>query len=406
MNVISLYTGAGGIDYGFEAAEFSTRVCLDVDPLACATLRNNRPWQVVEGDALRVPPEILLDRAGLSVGETDVLAGGPPCQPFSKSGFWWSGKALQLADPRAITLARYLETVCTVQPRVIFFENVDAFGYERKDEGLRFLLSGIDSINRAEGTNYRASYAVLDAASFGVPQHRSRFFLIAARDGRSFQFPSPTHGDGGGALSTPAEEQPYSTVWDAIGDLDTALNDEGLEVTGKWAHLLPSIPEGHNYLWHTARGGGQPLFGWRTRFWSFLLKLAKSQPSWTIQAQPGPATGPFHWRNRHLSSRELARLQTFPDDVAVAGDRRAAQKQFGNAVPSLLAEVLAREIRAQLLGRPLIGKPPKLLPTVRLPVPLPEVPSPIPPEYQKLIGIHGEHPGTGRGPRASERWAS
>lgn len=82
--------------------------------------------------------------------------------------------------------------------------------------------------------------------------------------------------------------------------------------------------------------GAKPLFGWRTKFWSFLLKLAKEQPSWTIQAVPGPATGPFHWRSRLLSTRELVRLQTFPDDYPISGDRRAAQRQIGNAVPCAL----------------------------------------------------------------------
>src|SRR5262249_53513752 len=159
---------------------------------------------------------------------------------------------------------------------------------------------------------------------------------------------------------------PFATVWDAIGDLDPLPNGEDLEITGKWAALLPSIPEGKNYLWHTTRGGGAPLFGWRTRYWSFLLKLAKAQPAWTIPAQPGPATGPFHWNNRHLSARELCRLQTFPDDVIIAGGRRAAQKLLGNAMPSLLAEVLAREIRSQLLDLPVIGTSPRLRPPRRI----------------------------------------
>src|SRR5262249_20870024 len=133
------------------------------------------------------------------------------------------------------------------------------------------------------------------------------------------------------------------------------LSDD-LEVRGKWAELLPSIPEGQNYLWHTSRGEGLPLFGWRRRYWNFLLKLAKDRPSWTIQAQPGPAVGPFHWKNRRLSTRELCRLQTFPDNVSIIGDRGSIQRQVGNAVPSLLAEVLARAIRYQLLRlRPLRG---------------------------------------------------
>src|SRR5262249_18489369 len=119
---------------------------------------------------------------------------------------------------------------------------------------------------------------------------------------------------------------------------------------------LPSIPEGENYLWHTARGGGMPLFGWRTRYWSFLLKLAKDRPAWTIQAQPGPATGPFHWTNRRLSSQELCRLQTFPDGLQFDCGRNDVQRMLGNAVPSLVAEVIAREIRGQLLEQPMKKK--------------------------------------------------
>src|SRR6185312_12245754 len=122
-------------------------------------------------------------------------------------------------------------------------------------------------------------------------------------------------------------------------DLPAAAGAEH-QLRGKWADLLPSIPPGMNYLWHTDRGGGEPLFGWRRRYWSFLLKLAPDQPSWTIQAQPGPATGPFHWDNRRLTGREMARLQTFPDDIQITGSLADAQRQIGNAVPSLLAEVL------------------------------------------------------------------
>src|SRR5262249_52462771 len=103
--------------------------------------------------------------------------------------------------------------------------------------------------------------------SYGVPQHRERVFIVASSDGKQFKFPMETHGD----------LEPYRTAWDALGDLPERLNDSALKVGGKWAELLPSIPEGENYLWHTARGGGMPLFGWRTRYWSFLLKLAKNR---------------------------------------------------------------------------------------------------------------------------------
>jgi DNA (cytosine-5)-methyltransferase 1 len=177
-------------------------------------------------------------------------------------------------------------------------------------------------------------------------------------------------------------------------------------VGGKWAELLPSIPEGENYLWHTPRGGGLPLFGWRTRYWSFLLKLAKNRPAWTIQAQPGPATGPFHWTNRRLSAQELCRLQTFPDGLQFDCGRHDVQRMLGNAVPSLVAEVIAREIRVQLLDQPMKKKRLQLLPPHREPVPPPERVAKVPSAYDYLVGDHAEHPGEGLGKRARRRVAA
>src|SRR5262249_37330954 len=135
----------------------------------------------------------------------------------------------------------------------------------------------------------------------------------------------------------------------------------------------------------------------------FLLKLAKNRPSWTIQAQPGPAIGPFHWNSRRLSMRELCRLQTFPDDVFVAGERSSVQRQIGNAVPSLLGEVIGRELQSQLLCQGAIDEPLVLLPKNRLPAPPPEPVQTVAPQYRRLVGLHSPHPGTGRGNAARRR---
>lgn len=135
------------------------------------------------------------------------------------------------------------------------------------------------------------------------------------------------------------------------------------------------------------------MFGWRTRYWSFLLKLAKNQPSWTIQAQPGSSIGPFHWTNRKLTAHEMSRLQTFPDGLAFSCGRTEVQRMLGNAVPSLLAEVLAREIRRQLLDSPSTGSL-KLLPPRRSPTPEPEPLVAVPQKYHHLAGPHADHPGT------------
>ncbi|MEN3238954.1 DNA cytosine methyltransferase [Methylobacterium ajmalii] len=393
---ISLFSGAGGLDYGFEAAGFRTAVALELDHRCIETLRASRPWPVIGKDIAQVQTGELLRAAGLAVGEADVLIGGPPCQPFSKAGFWATGQARRLDDPRASTLDHYLRVLAEAQPRAFLLENVEGLGFRGKDEGLRLIHEALSTINAQTGARYAASVAVLNAADYGVPQLRRRLFIVGARDGTPFRFPKPTHADPE-ALDWTANGDRWRTAWDALHDLPEP-NDPGLMMQGKWAGLMPSIPEGQNYLWHTERGGGEPLFGWRRRYWSFLLKIAKDKPSWTLAAQPGPATGPFHWSGRRLSVREMVRLQTFPGDVQVAGSLADAQRQLGNAVPSLLAEILARAIRQQLLGLPLASDEPVL--AVRpapIPAPKPERIAKVPRSYHALRGQHEAHPGTGKG---------
>jgi DNA (cytosine-5)-methyltransferase 1 len=279
--------------------------------------------------------------------------------------------------------------------------------YEGKDEGLQHLFDGIREVNRECGSNYQPSVRLIRCAEFGVPQIRERVFLIGSRDGRTFRFPEPTNGNVEAEADDlfSARPQPYRTAWDAIGDLPEPNDDEGLRVGGKWGDLLPTIPEGQNYLWHTARMGGMRLFGWRTRYWSFLLKLAKTQPSWTIQAQPGSAIGPFHRKSRKLTLAEMCRLQTFPDGLRVEVGRTEMQRMLGNAVPSLIAEILAREIRRQLLDAPTKDLL-KLLPPRRGEVPPAEPPATVPSKYHSLAGNHAEHPGTGKGRTAVRRAAA
>ncbi len=398
--LISLYTGAGGLDLGFEAAGFETAVAVELDPEAVATLRYNRRWPVLGRDIHSITSEELLETAGLGVGEADALIGGPPCQPFSKSGYWSSGDTLRLDDPRAGTLGAYLRVLRDTLPKTFLLENVPGLIYQKKSEGLELIARTIQKINRDCGTSYKLAVAKLNAADYGVPQIRERVLVVGARDGHDFSFPAPTHIQPDGN-SLPLGLRPYATAWDAIGDLQED-DDPELQARGKWADLLPSIPEGENYLWHTERGGGLRLFGWRRRYWSFLLKLAKALPSWTVQAQPGPAIGPFHWKSRRLSARELCRLQTVPDGYAVLGNVASVQRQLGNAVPSALAEVLARAMRRQLLGDK-ISLDSRLIPTPRLPIPDPEPVRTVPFKYRHLVGNHEAHPGTGQGYAASRR---
>lgn len=411
MKAISLFSGIGGLDFGFEAAGFQTRVALELDKHCCRAIRLNRPdWAVIEDDVNVVAPDVILAKAELACREADVLIGGPPCQPFSKSGYWVRGDTLRLDDPRAATLRGYLQVLRATAPRAFLLENVGGLAYADKNEGLRFILDGVKRINADIGTNYQVSWRVINTAEYGVPQIRERTFLVASRDGREFRFPEPTHSnaatpEGTDLFSRPVIE-PFRTAWDALGDLDEPTGDarKALLMGGNWRDLLPSIPEGENYLWHTDRKGGLPLFGWRTRYWSFLLKLSKRLPSWTVQAQPGSAIGPFHWTNRRLTFNELCRIQTFPDGLRLEAGRTEMQRMLGNAVPSLIAEILAREIRRQLLDSPLAA-PLHLMPPKREKVPPPEPTAPVPERYLHLVGKHAAHPGTGKGRAALRRAA-
>jgi DNA (cytosine-5)-methyltransferase 1 len=398
LRVISLFTGAGGLDLGLEAARFETSVAVEMNALACETLRANRDWSVLEGDINSLTSDEIAAAGDLKVGEADLLVGGPPCQPFSKSGYWRLGDSKRLNDPRADTLTAYLRVLRDLQPKAFLLENVHGLVYKGKDEGIRHLEEAVEGINREIGTSYSFRWKILNAADYGVPQTRERVLLVGSRDGREFDFPQPTHIDPSliGSDLFGVLEKPWATAWDAIGD----LNDEphpDLRVRGSWGDLLPAIPEGQNYLYHTDRGGGLSLFGWRRRYWSFLLKLAKNRPAWTIQAQPGSAIGPFHWKSRRLSIREMCRLQTFPEGYRIIGGATEAQRQLGNAVPSLLAEVLGREIRRQLLRKPCTETEPMLMVHQRLPVPPPEPIAEVPSKYLHLVGEHEPHPGTGKG---------
>jgi DNA (cytosine-5)-methyltransferase 1 len=332
--VLSVFSGAGGLDLGLERAAFDPLLCLDSDPTVQSVLRLNRPqWHIPEdGDVTTAAERISRNELGISQADLDLLAGGPPCQPFSKAAQWTSSGRSGLGDPRARSLTGMMSLVAKFLPRALLIENVPGF-VSGETSALRSLQIGLAAINASTGTCYKLQSWIADAADYGVPQHRKRAIITAFRDGRLIQLPTPTHH--GAEIRS----------WDALHDY---VEDSPPRPTGSWTALLPSIPEGHNYQWLTKKGGGPELFGWRTRYWSFLLKLAKDRPSWTLPASPGPNTGPFHWDNRPLSTRERLRLQSFPDEWLLTGSQRVQWRMAGNATPPLLAEVVGRAIGREL----------------------------------------------------------
>jgi len=356
-SAISLFSGAGGLDLGIERAGFKTVAAVEWDEDAADSMEKNAPvffpelrevlradlYPLAAGAGTGVTTRDILRAGGLGARERpDLLVGGPPCVAFSKSGFWLDWKR-DGTDPAASLLQAYTRILTEARPRHFILENVYALTFNNKASRPAFtrLLSEI------EDAGYAFKWQVLNAADYGVPQARPRLFIVGARKREKLpEFPEPTHHGQWERRTTDGGPLPHVTTGDTLAGLVTTPEREEV-IRGRWGHLLPEVPPGGNYLHFTERmGHPDPLFEWRSRYWSFLLKLDPKRPAPTIQAQPGPNVGPFHWESRRLRVPELRRLFTFPDDYAFVGKRISVQAQVGNSVPPLLAQRVAESVQA------------------------------------------------------------
>ncbi|MYC72433.1 MAG: DNA cytosine methyltransferase [Gemmatimonadetes bacterium] len=383
LSMLSAFTGLGGMDLGLEAAGFRSLGCLEIDHDAQLTLKANRgdQWPLLgNGDVSVAAADLQSNDLGLAVGELDLLAGAPPCQPFSKAAQWTPTARLGDADGRAACLDDFFGLARSLCPHVLLLENVP--GYVRGPTSqLPRLCHLTEELSRSVGLSYSLEWRIVNAADYGVPQSRQRAVVLISRSGE---------------LTWPDAAAERRTAWDALHDAPTSQATPKLR--GKWGDLLPTIPPGENYQWHTSRGGGRPLFGYRTRYSSFLRKLCPELPSPTITGTVGPANGPFHWENRPLTIWERQRLQSLPGDWIVEGSWYSQIKQVGNATPPLLAEVLGRAL-GQLLGATVSSRMHLELSKADSECIPPPTQSDLPAKFLHLIGSHADHPGAGKGPR-------
>lgn len=332
LKLISLFSGAGGIDIGFKKAGFKTILATDHWEVACETLKVNKIADNIVHKDIR---EIDFSKYKNKI---DCLIGGPPCPPYSKSRFYIKSKKRALEDNESFTLKYFLKTIKNTNPKIFFFENVHGFIYKPHQDALKFLES------EAKNLGYNLTYKVINCADYGVPQMRQRFICIGVKKKfGQFIFPSPTHSKTNTILKK------WVDCNKAIGDLDNKLpEDKDRQAGSKHKSLLKLIPPGQNYLYFTKeRGYPRPKFKWRSRYWSFLLKLSPKKPSWTIQASFSNNMGPFHWNNRFLRINEIKRIQTFPDKYKLKGVFRDQWRLVGNAVPPKISEIFAKEIKKQ-----------------------------------------------------------
>lgn len=367
LPVVSLFSGAGGLDLAVERADgeplspsdvgsglLQVRVATDYNEPALQTLKANfKDAKPLPGDIRQVPTHDILDVAGLRAEEPVLVVGGPPCTPFSKSGFWLEQKR-ESRDPNASLLDEYVRVVRESRPEAFILENVQGLTYKTHKAQFERLLRGLGELG------YNPQWKVLLAADYGVPQLRRRVFVVGRRDGEQFKFPPPTHsGWSERDRSVDPSKIPHVSASEAFIGLPGPLPSEHVDIVdGSYGELAAEVPPGQNYLWHTERYGGRDRFEWRSRYWTFLLRLDPDRPSTTLQAQPGPWVGPFHWENialpggieraRRLRVNEMLRLMSFPDDFKITGTRADAQRQLGNAVPLELGKAVTRALLEQL----------------------------------------------------------
>jgi DNA (cytosine-5)-methyltransferase 1 len=337
--IVSIFSGVGGIDSGFEKAGFETVFATDVWNVACESLKMNHPNTEVVCDNIK---NIDFKKVKRKYGLIDGLIGGPPCPPFSKSRFYRKEKGRGLDDEDGfLTVSNYFRAVEELSPKFFLFENVHGFVFKPHKTALELVEK--ESVK----LGYKIFHQVLNAADFGVPQTRQRFICIGVKERMDdFIFPIQTHSDPDKPV---VKTKPWITCGDILSDIDFNLEEDNkMQAGSKHKDLLRLVPPGDNYLYFTEeRGYHKPLFKWRSRYWSFLLKLSPDRPSWTIQASQSNNMGPFHWRNRFLRIGEIKRIQSFTDKYIILGTYKDQWRQIGNAVPPMLAFVLANELKKQ-----------------------------------------------------------
>lgn len=347
-DVISLFSGAMGLDIGLAKAGLNVVIGQDFDPACVATMHANG-HRVLNGDIREIDETDLLDAAGLAPGEPFLICGGPPCQPFSTAG-----KRMGINDPRGSLFMDFIRMIDHIRPRFFIMENVKgimsaplkhtALAERDKDDPAQQLGTVLDVIlSEFSKLGYRTVYGVLDAINYGVPQFRERFVLIGSRDNEDVYLPFPTH-------FQMHQEQKYRwrTLGNAIRDLESDCGECAAFSEERLAYLR-LVPEGGNWrnlpesVQKEAMGGAYGSGGGKV---GFYRRLSYSQPSPTLVTSPvQKATMMCHpTQDRPLSIREYARIQQFPDNWRFMGTNAAKYRQIGNAVPIGLALALGRAV--------------------------------------------------------------
>ena len=347
-NVVDIFSGVGGLSYGFNSLpQFNVIMANEIDKDIAAAYRANHPSvHMVNCDIGTLTDDLIKSVVGDK--KIDVLVGGPPCQSYSTIG-------KRQMDDRANLFLEYKRILSLLRPSLFVFENVS--GMLSMDKGR--LYPKIEK--EFQDLGYSLKKQVLNAADYGVPQLRERVILVGMLGKNVFDYPLPTHGEG---------KLPYVTLAEAIGDLPSIASGESADqysyppnndflrfvrsqdpkqltehnAPNNGAHLVELMRalkdgQGRNDLPdHISPGKG---------FGNTYAKLWWNKPSTTITrnfACPSSSRCIHPRDSRAMTVREGARLQSFPDNYVFVGSEGKKRLEIGNAVPPLLSNAIAKQV--------------------------------------------------------------
>lgn len=361
MNVVSLFSGGGGLDIGFIAEGYKIDWAVDNNANAVSTYRENIGDHIVHADINEIDIE--------SIPKVDLIIGGPPCQSFSLSG------KRDANDIRGQLVWKYLDILKNLRPKAFVFENVTGLLSAKDPEGNK-VISVLQQEFRDIG--YTIETQVMNAADYGVPQKRKRLIIVGLRGSENFIFPLPTHSETGGTLLK------HVSVFEALDDLGPAIAigstdaytlyksnptnkfQEKMRATTEITdHVVPTMSDLDKYIVKHVTPGGNYMdvpkevnskrirrlqeTGGHTTCYG---RLDPSKPSYTINTyfnRPNVGCNIHYSEDRLITVREALRLQSFPDSYKLISTSKQGKNQIvGNAVPPMLAQVIARELKKYL----------------------------------------------------------
>lgn len=338
MNVIDLFSGVGGMSLGFYREGFENVFSIDFDKQICQTYKKNFPnHKLIEKDIRQLTEEEILE---LTKGkEIDIIIGGTPCQGFSIAGN--IGRSF-IDDPRNHLFKEFARVVSILKPKFFVIENVARAYNHNKGKTRKEIISLFESLG------YKVNCKILNSANYGVPQVRNRVFFIGNRLKLINKFPEKTHDKNPKITIDNKKIKRWVTIKEVIDDLPNLSSGESSNIPNH--ESMNHTEQMLNKMSYITNGGSRNQIPQNLRPKSGdvrkYIKYEKNKPSICIT---GDMRKVFHYsQNRALSVRELARIQSFPDDFIFVGYKVSQQQQVGNAVPPLLAQAIANIIKTEL----------------------------------------------------------